>query len=263
MNRNRKPKPDFEIWLRKKYPEQVSVRAVADLIGALKGLVGVPDDGNDDEAPSIALLDICRGSATYRCTASRAEEVLPRLKTIGECLRQNRIDPGLADRFVDIRRLSKAAHRAECDIVVRRTGGERSDILATFTPKTYHDLKSAHTIRGQTSLLCRVVRVGGATRPRCMVRIPGQNKAVYCSVSQKLARELGPLLYREVVLEGEAVWVRDTRRVVEFDVRQVVGRRGGKFSQARQSLRRAGADRWDTLPDCELLFSKDQEGEDD
>lgn len=262
MTRTKKPNPDFEIYLRGRYPEEVPVRAIADLVAALRGLVGghSSEDEIDDE-DGINLLDIQRGSARFRCVAEKPHLVVSRLSEIGRLLKDEQFDEHLGDGLPYLHKISSTARKSACDIIIRNRVNGHYNSLAVFTEQTYADLCKKHTITGETELTVTLERVGGATGSKCMVRIPGQNRALFCSVPKKMARVMGSHLYEDISITGEATWLKSPRRYLNFVIRSFTPHQGSIFSQARERLRRAGADRWDHLPDDFAIVTQPEKTE--
>jgi hypothetical protein len=208
----------------------------------------------------VRIVDIVRGSAIYRCISSEPECMLPRLQLVGKMIEQNRGDPHLGAALPHVRQLSEIARQASTRIEVRLAGGQSRNVILTITPDTYGEIKAAHTFSGSTVLVGDLRRIGGATRPRCMIRALGQSAAVYCDITYQQARELAPFLYDRVVLEGTAVWLSATKDILEFTVSRVVPHKRRSFSEARRLLREAGADAWDTIDDPEAFIHGEASG---
>ena len=249
--RKTKPEPDFEIRILKKYPEDIPVHAVADVIQAVQSLLqaGI-SKGADEEDLRLHLLDIQRGSAVYRCLSNYPEQAGPYLRVLGSKIDDSQSDTALGTGLVHIKALSEIAKAAESDIEVTQDKGRT--VLLRIVPDTYDRLKMAHTVSGQTVLVGELKRVGGATSPRCMVRAINQAAAIYCDLTHDQARELAPRLYETVVLEGDAVWLKTSLEIVEFRVERIVRFTQKGFAEAKKELREAGADRWDHVSPSEL-----------
>lgn len=253
----RKPEPHFEVYLRGAYPEDVPVRAMADLIGAVRSIVAGDDEDGEANA-SVSLLDINRGSAVYRCLSSEPDIAIPKLRVVGNCIRDGGKHQDLAEILPQLRDISHAAEMTNCDVVVREYAkGGKGPALIVVKPSTYKEIRDSQTVKGHTELLCQIERVGGVDRSRCMVRVPRQRKAVYCTVARDRARDLAKLLYQDVVLSGTAVWIRHTRRIIDFKIDGFRPYSRSRLDEVRDKLRRAGADRWDRLSDSYLLFTDD------
>ena len=154
-----------------------------------------------------------------------------------------------------IRALSDVARRARCDVVLRRRSGDDVEVIAEVSPTSFVDVREHFTSSGDTQITGELKRVGGATRPRCMIRVAGQKPAVFCDVTESQAKTLASYLYGRVVLQGRATWLRATGEIIDFRVDRVVDYRVTKFSEVRRRLREAGASRWDEQPNSEAFLT--------
>ena len=238
-----KPKPDLVIYLRRRYPEEVPAHALAEVMAALQGIL---EPVSPESQPlTVNLFDITRGSAAYKCTTSNPGLALPHLRLVGEWIRNGQPARGLGDAFPHIRTLSDMARRVQTDVEVRAGANVDSPLLLRVSQDTFDELKSHHTVTGMTTIVGEILRIGGATKPRCMVRVLNQRSAIYCTTSVEQARQLAARLYETVALEGRAVWLTSTRDILEFDVTDVLPYARSSFAEVRRQLRAAGADRWD------------------
>lgn len=261
----RAPIPDFEIYLRSRLPEELPIRVVSDAIGTLQAFLRDDLSDDDAEAPSIALLKIRRSSAAYQCVAHGADQAINRLRLIGAVVDAAREgtdldppDPNVIGSAVPaIRALSEVAKKANCDVILRRRGDSGLDVIAAVSPTSFATVRDHYTSSGDTQISGELKRVGGATRPRCMIRVTGHSPAIYCDITESQARTLATYLYSRVVLEGRATWLRATGAILDFKVRRVVDYRVSKFSDVRRRLREAGASRWDTQPNSDAFLTGD------
>ncbi|MBN1346753.1 MAG: hypothetical protein JXQ73_28945 [Phycisphaerae bacterium] len=251
---HRKPKLHFTIRLKGLFPEQVPFRAVADAVAAVQRMVRMPDE---DSEISIRVVDIKRTSAAYRCISTEPDMVIDRLRQLGRFISGDEHDPAFGWALPQIRKLSMIADQNDCQIELRQAGESTDGVLARIGPSTYEQICVEHTISGMTVLFGQLLRVGGADRPKCMVRPHNQKHVVYCSVTHKLAKQLAPQLYNRVALEGQAVWLRNTWDVLTFSVARVAPYKKRDLSEAREALRRAGADRWDDVSPSRLVSELD------
>jgi hypothetical protein len=107
-------------------------------------------------------------------------------------------------------------------------------------------------IKGTTSLLVYVIRVGG-TVPTVLVRLPNNERRTFRVASPELAQQIG--IYRRVVLFGRATWFRSTGKLADFKVTKV-----GAFTDktanpaaAMEGLSAVMGHRWDGVEADEFL----------
>jgi hypothetical protein len=74
-------------------------------------------------------------------------------------------------------------------------------------------------------------------------------------VSEDLARELGKLIYRDIGIEGEALWRLGDRKIVTFKGQGVAGYTPDDVSltQTFKDLGRASEGRWDDVNAAEYV----------
>jgi hypothetical protein len=76
---------------------------------------------------------------------------------------------------------------------------------------------------------------------KCSIRVDFQHRLMYCKVaSQEVSREMGRLLYDEVVVHGTALWLRTSWRIFAFTVTGISQPKQGSLFQAFEDLRKAG-----------------------
>lgn len=230
-------------------PELITVRLLADTIAAVTSLGSVAGAGDAEEASTIRLVGVKRGSATFQCVADNPDLLLEHLKRRGKLLQSGEIADELGSSIEPLRRLSSIAASVKCPIVIRRPGG---DTIAQIFPSTYETVSDALLIRDRKVITGNVQRVGGATDRRCVLRVAFQDRLLYCNLgSQELARTLGRFLYQDVVVSGEATLLRNSWRIIGFRVDDVVKSGSGPLRDAFAALRDAGGSAWDQIPDPE------------
>lgn len=264
MAKPKKPVPVFEVLFEGPgiYPEQIPLGTLTQTLSAIRRLAtgsegseedeeqGIPDDG------AIRLLDVVRGSAVFRFVGQSPQTALTYLRLVGKVL-NNPEEVGENDYLLrPLERLSMTARRLECAIVVREAGGGDA-VLAKIERDSYAMVAKRLFVAGETALTGTVVRVGGATEMRCALRVPFQNRLLFCRVANAdVARRLGDLLYQEVAVQGTAQWVKNNWRIVSFTVNGVYRPGGGSLSQTLEALRRAGGAGWDQVDDPEAYLAE-------
>lgn len=239
------------------YPEKIPWGALSRTLSAVQRLASGTEPLDDeeeeetDEGASLRLLDVARGSAIYRfaCPAPNAASVaVQQLRLVGQVLH----DPdqvGQNDHLINpIERLSSTAKSLECSIIVKEPG-PKSPILARIEPTSFENISKMLFIEGQTSLTGEVKRVGGATEMRCALRVPFQHRLLFCSVvNAEVARQLGDALYKKVVVQGKARWLKASWRVHGFRIEGVEQLKPSSLRESLQALRAAGGEGWDKIP---------------
>jgi len=146
-----------------------------------------------------------------------------------------------------IERLSATARALECSIIVK-VPGPNSRILARIEPTSFETIAKALFVKGDTSLTGEVKRVGGATQMRCALRVPFQHRLLFCRVANAdVARQLGDALYKKVVVQGKAQWIKGTWRVHGFRIEAVKQLKRASLRKSLEALRAAGGEGWDKV----------------
>ena len=148
-----------------------------------------------------------------------------------------------------LERLSSAARRLKCTITIREPG-EAGGVLARIEPSSYDDLTGTLFVVGETSLTGKVVRVGGATAWRCGLRVPFQPRLLICGIDNtEVARRIGACLYQDIVVTGEATWLKKSWKLYSFTIKTMSQGVKGTIAAAMEALREAGGKDWDSIED--------------
>lgn len=255
------PKPTFEVRLVGEgiSPEAITLRQVGDALSAIQDIASGRDPFEQSSVPAekgIGLVDVSRGSAVFSCVARSPNEALENLALIGQMLRDiETIDfAEQAGRLVaalqPIQNLCDVARIVGCEIEVRAN----SQTIFSLQPPVYQQLSRRLLVTGETTIVGRVQRVGGATGMKCALRIDGRRKLLYCNVKdRKLVRRLGQKLYEPIAATGIATWISRTWRLRSFTISDFSQPRLGDVDEMFASLRAAGLDAWDHVDIDETL----------
>lgn len=239
-------------------PDKVSLRAVSDALSAVQDLASGRDPFEQQHVPQekgIGLVRVRRGSAVYTCLARAPEEALDNLTRVGRLLAHPDEDQvesdGLVAALQPIKSLSEVAKSVGCRVEVRATG-QRRHRLFVVEQDDFTRISSRFLVTGETTVVGRVERVGGATGMRCFLRVPGRRPGLYCDVQTRdLARKLGQHLYEQIAARGTAKWIHRSWRIYEFRITDFTQPRLGDAVKAIEELRRAGLSAWDSVDDPE------------
>ena len=180
-------------------PENVPLRAVSDALSALQDIASGRDPYETSSVPqekSIGLVDVKVGSAVYQCVSRAPDEAIANLRRVARLLDASEKSNGTEDdgnllisALRPIKSLSEVAKQLRCQLDVRISARKP---LFIVTKDDYERISSRVLVSGETTVIGRIQRIGGATRMRCMLRVPEQHHALYCDVaSHDLARRLG------------------------------------------------------------------------
>jgi len=244
-------------------PEKIPFRAVSDALSAVEDLASGRDPFEEQHVPSdktIGLIDVRRGSAVYRCVSRAPEEAVENLARIGRLLSSLDKDNGHGDVLVTalrpIRSLSDVASSVGCRVQIRIVD-QHPKPLFWVDKDDYQRISDRLFVSGDTTIIGRVERVGGATGMRCLLRVPGRRHLLYCDVKTRdLVRRLGQHLYEDIAATGTATWIHHSWRIHGFAINGFSQPRLGNVSKAIKELRNAGLSVWDQVDDPEQYIQE-------
>lgn len=214
-------------------------------------------------AAELHLLQVIKGSAVYRVAADQRHQVVDALKRTGDSLESPSESEWSWGQLSAIEELSAIARSLNCEIQFLRDGGKATgpaSVLARIQPQTYSHLAEGAFVRGHSTAIARVERVGGATEMRCGVRLASQpDRMVFCDVATPdLVRELGRSVYQRVVLTGQFTWVRSSWRVRHINVEGAhpLNLDTDRRREALQELRQLAGPAWRKIPDPSAFIAK-------
>lgn len=248
----KKPAPAFEILFEGTgiYPEKIPLRLLSNALSAVQRLAAGQEvsDKKDEEDRSLGLLQVQRGSAIYRCFAVQPKVAVSHLRRAGQVLSHPSRAAKAAHVLKPIHELSSVANRLDCSIILKMPN--RGETLATVEAGSFDAISETILVSGDTEITGRVERAGGATEMRAALRVPFQDRLLYCRVKSKdTVRELGKHLYQEVVARGRADWIRDSWQVYSFTIYDIHRPQSGTILEAFEAIREAGGEDWDRIID--------------
>ena len=236
-------------------PDCMPLRALNEALSAVQDLASGRDPFEVRQVPpdkGISVARIRSGSAVYSCVAPAPKEARINLSRIGQLLASAMGDGIDDDRLVaalgPIRILSEVAKAIDGQVEVALS--KAASPLFSIARDAYQRISGRLLLTGETTVVGRLQRVGGATRERCLLHIPGRTRGLYCSVAgEKLARRLGQHLYEDIAAAGTATWIHRSWRIYRFLVKDFSQPRLGNAREALEQLRNAGLNAWDAIPD--------------
>jgi Fe-S cluster biosynthesis and repair protein YggX len=253
------PSPTFEIQLRGPgvVPEDVPLHYLSDVLAAVQRLASgrdpdddVGDEDAEDVDDSIGLLKVKRGSAIFQCVAKNPRIALKNLSGAGRFINDPAVDE--EDRFAfalkPIHTLSAIANSLDCDILIRDLDHKQRFLVAVDSD-SFKRVSRSVLVSGETTLIGRVQRVGGATRMRCALRVQEMHRLLYCDVAtQEVSRQLGSKIYQEVEATGVAKWLQRSWRLYDFRIESIKNAPERKpLRQGLEALREAGGKVWERI----------------
>jgi hypothetical protein len=246
-------------------PEKVPLRAVSDALAAVQDLASGRDPFETAHVPaekSIGLIDVRRGSAEYCCVSRAPQEAIDNLRRVGVLLAPDEQaaaeDDGdsLVAALRPIESLSEVARSVGCRLEVVLMNKEQPPLLV-IGGDDFQRIAGRLMMRGDTTVIGTVERVGGATGMRCLMRVPGRHRILYCDVeSRPLVRRLGEHLYEQIAAIGTAMWIHRAWRIYKFTIRDFTQPQLGDANDAIKRLRGAGLSAWDKVDDPEAFLQE-------
>jgi len=188
LTARRKPDPAFFVRLDGPgvRPWGVPMRSLARVLQAIQRLVSEQDEEDatveegmecatapDDRRRGLHLLDIKSGSAVYKVAAGDPGLAIDVIRRTGEAIRRPQSSDWQGSTLSAVEELSEVAKSLGCTIELVTAGDPRHEaVLATIRPDTYSEIEGTAFIKGGTSVLGRIERVGGATARHCGLRLP-------------------------------------------------------------------------------------------
>jgi hypothetical protein len=252
------PAPTFEVRFVAPglHPEKIPFRSVSDALAAIQDLASGRDPFASRHVPlekQIGLLKVRRGSAVYSCVSRTPDEARQNLRLVGQMLSglkgKPKEDDLMVSAFKPIETLSAIAKTVECRLEIYSAAKNESPIF-TIEAGDFEKLSSRLLLKGDTTVLGTIVRVGGATGMRCLMRIPQRKHLLYCDVEdRKLVRHLGKHLYEQIAAVGTATWIHRSWHIYKFSLRAFTQPKLGDPAKSLAKLREAGLSAWDKIPD--------------
>jgi hypothetical protein len=159
---------------------------------------------------------------------------------------------GLVAALSPIESLSLVARSMGCQVEVALVGGSS---MFSVGSDDFKRISSNLLLRGETTVVGTIERVGGATGMRCLMRVPGRRRLLYCVVkTRQLVRRLGQHLYEQIAATGNAVWIHRSWRIYKFTIRDFTQPKLGDPKKALEELRTAGLSAWDQISDPQAFI---------
>jgi hypothetical protein len=260
----KKPKPIFEVLFEgpEVYPEKIPFSTLSRALAAIQHLASGREPSlpkEESEETAVRLVGVGRGSAAFQFVGPAPALAISFLREAGRVLNRPE-EIGNKDYILrPVEDLSATARALHCSIIVREHGKDQP-ILARIGPDSYRSISHSLLITGETAISGKIVRVGGATRRKCSLRIPDRYGLLYCRVTDtEVARELGQRLYQDVVVHGTAEWLKTNWRVVHFTIHQVSQPKVTSMAEALEELREAGGKAWDDIDDPEAFLEASEQ----
>lgn len=258
----RKPPPSFVVRLvgADVRPWSVPMRSLSRTLQAVQRLIEGDQPESDSETSrsspaepelgGLHLLSVTSGSAAYAVAADSADVAVGALRVAGSAIDAPAAADWTQPLLSAIEDLSAVARSLGCEIEFREPG-RAGHVLARIGPETFQVVSSTAFVSGESSVIGKVERVGGATEMHCGLRVPAQpDRMVICRVDgAELVRELGRYVYQSVIVTGTVTWLRAGWRIRHIHVKSVSPVKQGSIQATLQAMREIGGKEWAEIDD--------------
>jgi hypothetical protein len=275
-----KPNPHFYIRLVGTgiKPWIVPMRALARVMDAVQRLVDQREDefeaegegivgeqgekesaGVDVSLRALRLVGLTTKSAGYAVASTTPEIAISVLSETGKSIRSPQNAEWSGSQISSIKDLSEVAKSQGCVIEFRESGrgGAMGDVLAKITPLTFDEISGSAFVYGDTSIYGRLERIGGATEPHCGLRIADQPKMVICHIAgTELIRKMGQYLYQDIIVTGEAKWLRHNWQIRDMKITSFEAPKTGEIRDVLERMWQAGGKEWDKVRDSDKVIQR-------
>ncbi|MBN4058969.1 hypothetical protein JYU10_00700 [bacterium AH-315-J04] len=239
------------------------MRKLVTVLQAVQRLIEHKDDSDDtldttdvqrESGAILHLLKVRSGSAAYEVAAPNQDDTLKLLREVSAGIDRPETADWLDSTLSSVKDISDVAKSLGCNIEFCEPRQDRSykGVVAKITPTTFSEIEGNAYIKASTSIHAKIVRVGGATQMHCGIR-PANNlrqKMIICRVTSKdLVRELGQYIYQNVILNGQATWLRHNWRLKHMVIQSIEPPKSGSILEALRLSGKAGRNAWDNIDD--------------
>ena len=269
MSTTKKPAPVFAVRLVGPpgiKPWSIPARVLTRIVNAVQQIIErtEPDELFDSEeedaekrpTSAIQLLNVTSASAAYQFAAVDGTSALRILGEIGAGLSNPRQADWDEVNLSAIYDISAAAKALDVTVEIREKD-KKGNILAAITPQSYKEISEGAFVTGESSVYGYLERVGGATDMRCAMRLPDQEKLLFCRVATgELIRRLGKHIYENIRVFGTVTWVRSTWRVKTISIHDMEEPKRGSILEALGHIYDAGGKAWDDVEDPDAFIAE-------
>jgi hypothetical protein len=208
---------------------------------------------------SLRLVQIKKGSAVYGVVAAAPAPSLAIISETGLAIKNPAKAAWSGSTISSIKELSEVARSQGCqiDFCEAKDGRRPGNVIARISPLTFHEISESAFVRGTTSVYGRLERIGGATELRCGLRLTDQPRMVFCDISGvDLIRQMGQHLYEDIVVSGDATWLRHnwhlrTMRITSFEPPKT-----GSILDVLDRMHELGGHGWDKVRNPDKLLAE-------
>lgn len=235
-------------------PDSITLTELVDVLSkverGVRALIAEPLVSG--EHIELSLVDIEAGSTVLAFAASHPSKVSQAVNAFNEQLVAQRVEalPKPTRELVSV--LEGMAGRRSASVALVPQSRQYDEV--PWISAGYAHVPSMALVYGETVLEGLLVRVGGMV-PKIGIMV--DSRLLPCNASVDLVKQAGPLVYQQVVLEGQATWDASTWSLVAFTPHAILDYSPGPQQEALAELARlAGPDAWSDWDDVQSVVSE-------
>lgn len=241
------------------FPDSIPLSELKDYLAIVEDLVlGLwKDEGIKSELPRISLINIEKGSTGFHFATTDPEEVIPLANAGFSKVAEGQFDSLPVRCQTAARKLAEASQRwGEAKVY----NGEK--YVVTIPANLECPKVKSQPVYGPTVLYGKLRSVGGRTPAAWIVCDSG--KAVKCTLTEQLARQIAPKIYSRVGVEGIAEYNPEDWSITSFQIKKILDYEGTSISKALKNLFIASPEAWAHVSDVnEYLERHRAEGDEE
>lgn len=231
-------------------PETLRLHDLRGILAELElALIATADRAaENDEDLFIALTAISPGSGVLHFSVGPAIHAAAR--ALASAIKDDDLGRIPAKARQHVQELWKKTAQRNWEICLDPKIGIPGAVISRRVPLSFPAV-----VRGATSLLAKVLRVGGSPHPKARIELSSGEKITVAIADEAIAARLAQSLYQTAVLHGRAEWLDDDWMLASFKVTGIGDFVPPKASimDALDDLREISGGRWDSIDPDEYL----------
>lgn len=234
-------------------PSTVPAHELADLlVAAEQTLMSLVSDESTDFDPSalvVGLVAVHDSSLGLEFASNRPDVIEPAFRRLTHAVRDRSFENFPSRGIAGLEVFGSFNARRNCRTLFFDDSDPQGAPVAVLPEDFLRVLPPRSRIRGETVIFGKVERVGGV-EPKVRLRL-SEHESFSCFISEPLARQLGPRLYEEVGLKGQATWDATDWSLLYFHGEEITPYEATPLTEAFTELRELAADSYSDLIDVE------------